>query len=215
MTGASDSHGNMNIEYNGFVLTPTPGPKGDKGDTGTTGPQGPQGKDGVNGTQGPKGDKGETGAQGPIGLTGPKGETGEKGNNGTSANVDALLNNMFAYWPEFQNWYNSPKQCASGTSKCEGNDKYTCNNYQWTLSQTCQYGCENNNCKPQPKENCATKQNEFVACIYRNTFIQYIDFVSCKAGHGTTTSCDPGYCTSTVTTKYCTKGCSTTTQNCK
>jgi|GEM_PF-5126323 len=226
----------MNLKYDGFIIVPIVGPKGDtgeqgiqgeKGETGSQGEQGLQGikgETGEQGLQGEKGDKGETGEQGIKGDTGlqgiqgVKGDKGDKGDTGTCScnqtDFNFLFDNMQNYpgFSDFWIWITSPKECISGEKRCSGNNKQMCINYAWITSETCKYGCSNKNCNPEPKENCKTKASEFYC---NNKYSVEKDYYSCKDGHGSSTSCDLGYCKYYENKHYCYSGCSSSTGKCK
>ncbi len=133
---------------------------------------------------------------------GPAGETGPAGT--CTCEIQTFLD-----------WLNQGQLCSPGSKKCDGNTLRTCDNFQWNAGTTCQYGCENNACKSQPKENCLTKPDVFKKCVYNNNYAVVTDYYECKYGHGTSTSCDPGYCASIDSWKYCQKGCDATLKGCK
>jgi hypothetical protein len=92
MYGINDEFGNIDANYEAFIIEPTPGPmgpQGPQGDTGAEGSEGPQGEQGLQGEEGvpgPKGDKGDTGDQGEQGLKGDTGEDGPIGPQGLPGN---------------------------------------------------------------------------------------------------------------------------------
>lgn len=203
--GQNDESGNINGNYDAFIVTPTPGPKGD---TGTVGAQGPIGLTGATGETGAQGLKGDTGAQGLPGVKGDKGDKGDQGVQGiqgvpgavgavgpqgiqgiagTNATVDltpinnkltyldSVINSLFSYWPSFFKFYNVPPAI-----------KEDCSHHKVGLS------CSNSNDK-------------------------YTVFMACQSGHGTKTSCDVGYCykNSGILSEKCQNGCDPVTLLCR
>jgi len=99
MFGVNTELGGINLNYNAFVITPTPGPKGDTGDTGATGADGKDGApgvagytpvkgvnyfDGINGTNGINGTMPVKGVDYFDGINGTNGAKGIKGDKGDS-----------------------------------------------------------------------------------------------------------------------------------
>jgi hypothetical protein len=188
-----------------------PGEKGDTGERGLPGLDGADGAQGIPGEQGPKGDKGDTGAQGPKG---DKGDPGESADESRLTYLESVIDGMKQWQPfaQFWIWFDSAKECMPADTKCGGSARYTCSDYGWSFDQICTYGCTSGTCNPAPKENCATKATEYSCSGYKSVAK---DWYSCQSGHGTSTSCDPGYCKAWTLSSTCYHGCDAVTGKCK
>lgn len=109
---------------------------------------------------------------------------------------------------DFWEWFDSPQECQSEETKCEGDDRYTCVNYEWTFDQTCEFGCSDDECNPPPRENCRTKESDYECKTYgRSSYSIEKDYHRCKWSHGTSTECEPGFCRYRTRYNYCRDGC--------
>lgn len=204
MYGVNDAYGNMNLHYSGLRITALDGEqgiqgeKGDKGDTGETGLQGIQGEQGL------QGDKGDVG---------PKGDTGECTCDMTEINNIIDGSKAYSLFDGFWLWYYSPQECElDEKDKCVGDEIYYCDNYEWVSGGTCPYGCADGKCNPPPKDNCLTKPSDYY-CMNSYYSVEK-DYNGCQSGHGTSTSCDIGYCSYVKKYTICSKGCDTVTGKC-
>lgn len=220
------------------------GQDGINGLDGAKGEQGIQGEKGDTGLQGIKGDKGDQGE--PTDVTPILTRLTSLENKDVSQDLEitnlwtddnnkwdaihslqAAVNpivlvidasRQYSGFNDFWTWYNSPKECTANQNKCEGNDRYKCVNYAWAIDKTCEYGCSNGECNPKPKENCYHKEDEFLRCEgnYKALYTTYSG--QCKSGHGTSSSCDIGFCKpdsySSHTHCYSPKKCSVEQKGC-
>lgn len=217
--GISGSQGGLGI--NG--VNGSRGPKGEKGDQGIAGMNGLNGLNGIKGDKGDQGIPGINGINGTDGINGINGINGTNGIDGTNATVDltpienrlsALENFKNAILTFFKNtfgvWFG-----LNGQYKCVGNIQQEYINNTWTNNQTCQYGCIDGTCNnaPSTKEDC-TQKKVGISCSANND--KYKIFVGCQKGHGTSTSCDNGFCISSgILSATCPNGCNTVTNLCK
>lgn len=127
--------------------------------------------------------------------------------------IEEIINStrQFPLFNGFWVWRDSPKECFAEDKKCEGADRYICVDYAWSMKETCQYGCTSGVCNPIPKENCYTKPDDYVCS---GSYSKKLDYYGCTTGHGTTTSCDIGFCKASTRSTYCVNGCNNLTRRC-
>lgn len=131
--------------------------------------------------------------------------------------IDSIVQGMrdWVGFFEFWNWFDSPRECELKETKCEGDGRYICSDYEWEFEETCEYGCSDNSCNAPPNENCENKESNYECEAFSwGDFSIEKDYYKCEKGHGSLTDCEEGFCRFRNKRSYCRAGCNEFTGLC-
>lgn len=199
----------------------TNGINGINGTNGVDGVNGTSGKDGINGVNGTNGRNGMRGLQGISGVNGLNGLNGNDGKDGKDGKDGVNGTNGMNGSQGIQGIQgvqgipgtNATVNLTSINNKIAYFDKVINSLFKFLPSFDVYYNISSNT--STIKEDC-TKHKVGISCSSIGNS-KYTIFTSCSLGHGTTTSCDVGYCQkkSGILSAKCQNGCDIGSNLCK